>query len=311
MNKCPKALATVLAVGLAVFSSSYIYAAPQEMNVLLSDATEKETLTEKEAIHLRETGEDLSIARKSGGRRLLSSSADGYSIENVFARQVEGTKFVKITYDLISSGDRQYKVSLSLQNNGNSVSATTLSGDIGRGVAPGSGKSIVWDAGKDWPNGYSEKFTAIVSAEETDIPVSWANITVSWGAYGGRDLDICGYWLDQPSTKVGWSYGSGSTSSTWRSRWEGDNTGSGPEYIHVGVNENDIAQGVADRRYRIHFNYYGEVGSSAQATVYVTANGITKSASSPTGTHTGTKAYTSDPYLTITFDSHGSPISIE
>lgn len=279
-----------------------------------SDGADIEVMRRKAEIHFRETGETLSY--ETGDRpqqkKALLGASSGFRVENVHAEQEHGTKFVKITYDLISSGgNSQFKVSLGLTANGSAVSAATCSGDIGRGVTPGLGKCIVWDAGRDWPNKYSDKFKAQITAEETDIPASWATITVSWGAYGGRDLDICGYWLDQPSVKVGWSYGSGSTSSTWRSRWEGDNTGSGPEYIHVGVNENDIADGVANRRYRIHFNYYGSVGSSAQATVYVTANGITKSASSSTGVHTSTKAYTSDPYLTITFDSHGSPISIE
>ena len=258
--------------------------------------------------HRQLTGEDL-FATASPDLSPKSS----LTIKNLRASQRAGTKMVDVYYDLLSSGDYQCNVSMSMTDNGSPVAVNTYAqdGDIGEGVVPGTGKHIAWDAGADWPNKYSQRFQVTVTATETDIPKTWATITISWASYGGKDLDICGYWVDQPGVKVGYSHGSGSTGSTYRSRWKGDNTRSGPEYVLVGVNENDIASGVTTRKYRIHFNYYKTAGSPAKADVTVKANGVTKRRTSSASTHKGNAASTSDPSVTITFDSDGTPISID
>ena len=258
--------------------------------------------------HRQLTGEDLFAAPKN-----MATSKSALEITNLRASQRVGTRLVDVYYDLLSSGDYQCNVSMSMKESGNAVALNTYEqdGDIGEGVVPGTDKHIVWNAGVDWPGKYSEKFQVSLTATETDIPKTWATITISWASYGGKDLDICGYWVDQPSIKVGYGHGSGSTDSTYRSRWKGDNTGSGPEYVLVGVNENDIASGVTTRKYRIHFNYYNTAGSPAKADVSVRANGVTKRRSSSASTRKSSPASTSDPYVTITFDSDGTPISID
>jgi hypothetical protein len=66
---------------------------------------------------------------------------------NVVASQRAGTKLVDIHYDLIYSGTTPITISaLVSSNSGTSwnVPAYTFTGDYGRGVTPGTGKSIVW-----------------------------------------------------------------------------------------------------------------------------------------------------------------------
>ena len=72
------------------------------------------------------------------------------TIANVTAAQRPGTKLVDIGYDVASTGTNRVAVSLVVSNGAAAVSATTLSGDIGSGVATGTGKAIVWNAGADW-----------------------------------------------------------------------------------------------------------------------------------------------------------------
>ena len=75
------------------------------------------------------------------------------AISNLSASQNLGNNFVTISYDLsdISSSS----ITLAVSSDGGStwnVPATTVSGDIGSGVLSGSGKSITWNAGVDFPN---------------------------------------------------------------------------------------------------------------------------------------------------------------
>ena len=121
---------------------------------------------------------------------------------------------------------------------------------------------------------------------------------------------MCGYWVDRPDVKVGWSYGTGSTSLTYRSTWRGDNTGSGPEYINIGVVPGETLEGVVNRRYRVHCNYYGNAGSSSKATISVTCNGVVKQKTISVSNRNGKAANTSDPYVTISFNDAGRLVSI-
>jgi formylglycine-generating enzyme required for sulfatase activity len=73
-------------------------------------------------------------------------------ITNVVATQRTGTKFFDITYDLASTTPT-VKMSLEISSDGGAtytVPVTSATGAIGKGVAVGNGKSIVWNAGVDW-----------------------------------------------------------------------------------------------------------------------------------------------------------------
>lgn len=250
----------------------------------------------------------------------LIRSADG-STQDVATnvKAVQGgnalacSKSVYITYDARTSGGVPVNVSLVVTDNGVVVPATTFSSDsdIGLRIPPGRNKCIVWDAGKDYDNHLSANMVAKVTAIPADNPSTWAVVTISWSEFGGRDLDVCGYWIDRPNVKVGWSYGTGSTTAEYRSTWRGDNTGSGPEYINIGVVPGETLEGVRNRAYRVHCNYFGSAGSPAKATISVSCNGMTMAKTISTGTHHGTAANTSDPYVTIYFDESGKLTAIQ
>ncbi len=74
------------------------------------------------------------------------------AITNVRASQREGTKLVDIYYDAADADNDLLKVRIEISDNDGakySVPAFSLTGDIGEGIAPGTGKHIVWDAGTD------------------------------------------------------------------------------------------------------------------------------------------------------------------
>jgi hypothetical protein len=173
------------------------------------------------------------------------------------------------------------------------------------GVHPGEGKRLLWAAGRDWPNGFSDKFQVCLSATEIDVPSGWANVVIAWNDYGGKDVDICAYWSDAPSQRAG--YGQrypvnvGYDTLKWPSN---DNMDSGPETIQCDVG------GRTSRRLYIHFNYYREAGSPPNVKVTAKNNGQTKSLESSAGVRSGSAASTSDPGVVIVFDENNTPVSI-
>lgn len=228
-------------------------------------------------------------------------------------KRSSGRDLVYVTYDAETEGS-PVNVSMTVvdYNTGEAIDAHTfLSGsDIGLRVPEGKGKLIIWDVGTDYKQKYSEKMKVNVVAVPADNPETWAIVTISWAAFGGRDLDVCGYWVDRPDVKVGWSYSTGSTDSAYRSTWRGDNTGSGPEYINIGVVPGEMLDGVVDRRYRVHCNYYGSAGNACKATITVTCGGISKSKTITVSNRNGNKALTSDPCVTISFSDNGELLSV-
>ena len=89
-------------------------------------------------------------------------------VSNLTAGQRPGTKLVDITYDLIVTGWSSVTVSLEVSSDAGvtwTVPVFNVGGAIGANVAPGVGKSIVWDAGTDWPRNYSSQMRFRVTAE--------------------------------------------------------------------------------------------------------------------------------------------------
>lgn len=259
-------------------------------------------------------------AASKNGRNMMQLKAKA-DVENDIASNVRAeqgddalscSKKVYIRYDAVSaSGTFPVNVDVVVKDKGVVVPATSFSGDYGQRIPQGRNKLIIWDAGVDYDNKRSSDMTVDVTAVPADNPSTWAVVTISWASFGGRDLDVCGYWLDRPDVKVGWSYSTGSESSTFRSTWRGDNTGSGPEYINIGVVAGEVLEGVSRRAYRIHCNYYGAAGSSSKATISVSCNGQSMSKTIGVSNRNRSKALTSDPYVTIYFDESGALTSIQ
>ena len=113
-------------------------------------------------------------------------------VENLTATQRLGSKLVDISYDVSSTETNRATVSLSVSNGASAVVATHLAGDIGLGVATGTGKTIVWDAGADWNGNIAVLYFHV----EADDGVSEANmVSIPAGTNDVADLDFGDYSL--------------------------------------------------------------------------------------------------------------------
>ena len=70
------------------------------------------------------------------------------------AQRIDGSKLVDISYDLFDANGDLCEVALKLSSDGGASfgyipDPANLSGDIGENITPGTGKSIVWDAGAE------------------------------------------------------------------------------------------------------------------------------------------------------------------
>ena len=132
------------------------------------------------------------------------------AITNVRASQREGTKLVDIYYDAADADNDLLKVRIEISDNDGakySVPAFSLTGDIGEGIAPGTGKHIVWDAGTDWDGEYSDQMRVKVFAIDAQgFPgMEWGNEGPPGGFLMGQDGGAEG---SGPSRHVNipWSY---------------------------------------------------------------------------------------------------------
>jgi uncharacterized repeat protein (TIGR02543 family) len=95
-------------------------------------------------------------------------------VSNVTFAQRAGTKLVDISYD-VTAATPTVNVALEISRDGGttlSVPATTVSGAIGLGVAPGIGKIITWDADADWSGQYGTQMRYKVTATEPPVGMS-------------------------------------------------------------------------------------------------------------------------------------------
>ena len=98
-------------------------------------------------------------------------------VTNVRAVQRVGTKLVDVFYDLADADSPSVRVSLEVTNNGVAVPAVSLSGNgLGEGVAPGAGRSILWNAGADWDGQVSDRMRFRVVVNDDLIPAGMAFI---------------------------------------------------------------------------------------------------------------------------------------
>lgn len=90
------------------------------------------------------------------------------TVSNVSASQRgDGSRLVDVYYDLAETlGDWPY-VTLKISTDGGttySITPTSVTGDVNRNLAPGTGKHIVWDAKTDMPDVSGDNYKAQVSA---------------------------------------------------------------------------------------------------------------------------------------------------
>ncbi len=115
----------------------------------------------------------------------FSSFAEEATVSNVAAAQTEGTKKVSISYDVSSSA--LVTVSVQVQNGTETVSAVSLTGDVGAGVLPGVGKSIEWDMGADWSGHVAQDVEITVTAIAEGGAAAPQMVTIPSGVNSGTN----------------------------------------------------------------------------------------------------------------------------
>ena len=89
-------------------------------------------------------------------------------VSNIRVTQRENTKLVDVLYDVLFVGGDEVDISFEVSSDGGTnynVVATTFSGDYGGNVSTGSDRHIVWNAGADWDENYSEQMKVRITAE--------------------------------------------------------------------------------------------------------------------------------------------------
>jgi formylglycine-generating enzyme required for sulfatase activity len=90
-------------------------------------------------------------------------------VSNVQAKQREGSRLVDITYDVADPDSPTLTVYLKVSPDGGKTwkgPVELVSGDAGRGIVPGGGRRVVWDAGKELPNQFGVKYRYKISASD-------------------------------------------------------------------------------------------------------------------------------------------------
>jgi formylglycine-generating enzyme required for sulfatase activity len=90
-------------------------------------------------------------------------------VSRVQAKQREGSRMVDITYDVADPDSPTLTVYLKVSADGGATwkgPVELVSGDVGRGIVPGGGKRLVWDAGKELPNQFGVKYRYRIGASD-------------------------------------------------------------------------------------------------------------------------------------------------
>lgn len=113
-------------------------------------------------------------------------------VSNVVASQRTGTKLVDITYNVADADGDSLKIRVEVSDNAGTtyaVPAFALTGAVGDNVAPGTGKTIVWNAGVDWDGEYSEQMRVkVIATDSKGFPgLEWGNEVPPGGFLMGQD----------------------------------------------------------------------------------------------------------------------------
>jgi formylglycine-generating enzyme required for sulfatase activity len=123
-------------------------------------------------------------------------------VSNVTATQrSDDSKLVDIYYDLADTDGDNCTVWVTISDNGGvtwTVPAMTFTGNVGSGVTPGSGKQIIWDAGKDM-RGKVSNYKARVFADDGHGPSDMVLVAAGYFSYQNTTPQIYlpGFFIDK------------------------------------------------------------------------------------------------------------------
>jgi formylglycine-generating enzyme required for sulfatase activity len=104
-------------------------------------------------------------------------------VSNVRAAQRAGTGLVDIYYDLASPSNA-LTVSVAVSTNSGAAAfnapAASLSGDLGSGIAPATGRHVVWNAGTDLAPLYFPNVKVRVTADDSGAPIPPPSAGMVW-----------------------------------------------------------------------------------------------------------------------------------
>ena len=139
----------------------------------------------------------------------------GETVTNVRGSQRPNSNLVDIYYDLNATDGGTYTVEVAIEGRTDTVTATTFSGDVGKGIAPGKNHHIVWDAGADW-RGKKSDVKAVVTAtvearqgEPKKVQLwaggpRWADRNI--GADKPEDYGLYFWWGDTTGHRPGYNF---------------------------------------------------------------------------------------------------------
>ncbi len=124
------------------------------------------------------------------------------------AQRTDGSKLVDISYDLFDANGDLCEVALKLSSDGGITFAyipnpANLGGDIGEGIVPGPGKSVVWDAGAEGIDFDGSQYVLQFVADDPTSPipenfvfVPGGTIYPAQGIYTGG-LTVSDFYIDK------------------------------------------------------------------------------------------------------------------
>jgi formylglycine-generating enzyme required for sulfatase activity len=132
-------------------------------------------------------------------------------VSNVQVAQRQFTALWDVTYDLETVGDIAVTVSLFLSTDSGASYpnlCATVTGDIGAGVLPGTGKHIVWNAGTDFPGLSSPTCRLRVTTDDGQIEVPAGFVAIPPGTFMmGSPTTEPGRWIEETQHQVTLTHG--------------------------------------------------------------------------------------------------------
>jgi formylglycine-generating enzyme required for sulfatase activity len=113
----------------------------------------------------------------------------------VWAQQRANTNLVDVNYCVSDLENDALSVSLILLAGGGAVirQCTSVTGDVGAGIQPGTNKHVTWDAGADFSDQYGSDYTLRVVADDGFAPAGFVSIPPGTFMMGSPTTELLRY----------------------------------------------------------------------------------------------------------------------